>query len=378
MNVGISATKIRGGQSGVGRYVVGLVRAMLAERPDIKLHLFVLPGDQELFEFVWNKPEIITVSEKYRSPIRNVLWHQRVLPREAERLGLDLIHTTSYRRMTWSPDIPVVGTIHDLISFHDPRKSNLAQKLFSHLSAAPLAKRQRRIITGSNKTAEDIERFLDIPTRAIEVIPKGIDHSIYNPGDPATSRALLAKTHGILRPFFLYVSRLDHPRRNHLRLIEAFELFKRNTSSRWQLLLGGDDGNNAEVIHQRVADSKYKDDIHFFGYVADDDLPDLYRAARAFVFPSLFEGFGQPPLEAMACGCPVISSRAGSLGRVLGVAATTIDPLNVDDIAEKLSIIATDDGTREVMIERGIANAARFDWNKCAREVARVYDEVTS
>lgn len=376
MKVGISATKIRGGMSGIGRYVVALVRAMLDERPDVRLHIFVLQDDRPLFDFARGQAEIITVDEKYRSPLRNVLFHQRVLPQEAKRLNLDLIHTPSYRRMTSSSTIPSVTTIHDLISFHDPSKSTLAQKLYSQLSAKPMARRQQKIIASSSRTAGDIERFLEIPRESIAVIPKGIDHSIYNPGDPATSRALLAKTHGILKPFFLYVSRLDHPRRNHVHLIEAFELFKRSTQSRWQLLLGGADGREAEIIHSRAADSEFSEDIHFFGYVADDDLPDLYRSARAFVFPSLFEGFGQPPLEAMACGCPVISSRAGSLDQILGVAATTIDPLNVNDIADKLSIVATDDGTRAAMIEKGFVNAARFDWQLCARDVAQIYDEV--
>ena len=376
MNVGISATKIRGGMIGVGRYVIALVRALLVERPDIRLHIFVLRDDRRLFDFVGDRAEVIPVEEKYQSPFNNVLFHQWVLPRAAKRLKLDLIHTPSYRRMATSSTIPTVTTIHDLISFHDPLKSTLVQKLYSHLCAKPTARRQQRIITGSNRTAADIERFLEVPSKSITIIPKGIDHSIYNPGDHATSRALLAKTHRVLRPFFLYVSRLDHPRRNHVRLIEAFEIFKRKTSSRWQLLLGGGGGRDAEVIHSRAADSEFSDDIHFFGYVADDDLPDLYRAARAFVFPSLFEGFGQPPLEAMACGCPVISSRAGSLDQVLGVAATTIDPLDAHDISGKLSILATDDGTREAMIEKGFANVARFDWNKCARDVARVYDEI--
>lgn len=376
MNVGISATKIRGGMSGVGRYVVALVKAMLVERADIRLHIFVLRGDRRLFDFIRDDAEVITVDEKYRTPIRNVLFHQRILPREAARLQLDLIHTPSYRRMTPAKAIPAVTTIHDLISFHDSRKSNLLQKLYSHLFAKRTARRQHKVIASSDKTAGDIERFLGIPRESLAVIPKGIDHSVYNPGDHATARALLAKTHGLLQPFFLYISRLDHPRRNHVRLIEAFELFKRKGPSRWQLVLGGDDGRNAEAIHSRAEESDFCDDIHFFGYVADDDLPDLYRAARAFVFPSLFEGFGQPPLEAMACGCPVISSRAGSLDQVLGVAAATIDPLDPNDIAEKLSILATDDATRETFIEKGLANAARFNWNNCAREIAQVYDEV--
>lgn len=376
MKVGISATKIRGGQSGVGRYVIALGKALLEERPDIKLHIFALRGDRRLFDFAREQAEIITVEEIYQPPLRNVWWHHRVLPREAERLGLDLIHTPSYRRMTHSSTVPCLTTIHDLVSFHDRQKSNFAQSLYSHLFALPLARRQQKIIACSHKTAEDVERFLEIPSDSIEVILKGINHDIYNPGDPATARALLAKVRGLLRPFFLYVSRLDYPRRNHVRLIEAFELFKRRSKSRWQLVLGGDDGRGAGVIHTRAQESEFGEDIHFFGYVADDDLPDLYRAARAFVFPSLFDGFGQPPLEAMACGCPVISSRAGSLDQVLGVAAVTIDPTDVNEIAAKLADIATNDATRETLIKRGLANAARYDWRRCAHAVAEVYEEV--
>jgi len=375
MKVGISATKIRGGHSGVGRYVIALVKALLEERPDIELQIFALRGDRRLFDFARDAAEIVTVEEQYQSPLRNVWWHHRVFPREARRRGLDLIHTPGYRRMSHCPGIPSVATIHDLISFHDRSKSSLAQRLYSRFYARPLAQRQSRIIASSNRTARDIERFLEIPSERVTVIPKGIDHDIYNPGDPATARALLAKARGLLRPFFLYISRLDHPRRNHIRLIEAFELFKRRSGSRWQLVLGGEDGRGAGVIHTRAGESEFSEDIRFFGYVADDDLPDLYRAARAFVFPSLFEGFGQPPLEAMACGCPVISSRAGSLDQVLGVAALTIDPLDAGDIADKLAVLATDEAIRATLIEKGLANAARFDWRQCAREVGRVYDE---
>jgi hypothetical protein len=128
MKVGISATKIRGGQSGVGRYVISLVKAMLVERPDIRLHIFALRGDRRLFDFARGDVEVHMVEEKHESPLRNVLWHQRILPREAERLGLDLIHTPSYRRMTPADRVPAVTSIHDLISFHDPGKSTVAQK----------------------------------------------------------------------------------------------------------------------------------------------------------------------------------------------------------------------------------------------------------
>lgn len=376
MKVGLSTTMIQKGKGGIGQYVFALTKALIAERPDIKLHLFVLRDDIRFFDFADGKVEIVPVDEKHRSPIKNILFHQFTMPKEAKRLGLDLLHVPSYRRMIWSQSIPTVATIHDLAPFHVKGKYDIARMFYGKVVVKQIARRQQKIIAISQNTAADIEKFFGIPKKSQKLILNGLDHSRFNPGERSTAKALIAKRHDLRRPFFLYVSRLEHPAKNHVRLIEAFENFKRENDTRWQLVFGGGDWHGADIIYGRAAASEFTEDIKFLGFVDDDELPDLYRAAGAFVFPSLFEGFGLPPAEAMACGTPVISSLAGSLGEVVADAAAAIDPLKVGDITTKLTHIATSEETRQMLVAKGFENARRFDWAENAKAVAKVYEDV--
>jgi len=375
MNVGLSTTMIQGGRGGIGQYVFALVKAMLRERPDVRLHLFVLEEDVPLFEFAGDAVEIIPVAEAVRSPIKNILFHQRTVPAEAKRRGLDLLHVPSYRRMIWSQKIPTVATIHDLAPFHVAGKYDLARMFYGKVVVKLIARRQQRVIAISQNTARDIEQFFGIPRRSQKLILNGIDHERFNPGDPAAAQARVAADCGLNKPYFLYLSRLEHPAKNHVRLIEAFEQFKRENGSEWQLVFGGGDWHGAEVIHERIAGSDFAAEIKSLGFVADGLVPDLYRAAGALVYPSLFEGFGLPPAEAMACGCPVISSTAGSLGEVVADAAAIIDPEKVGDITTKLTHLATNEATRGQLAAKGLENAKRFDWGANARAVAKVYED---
>src|SRR6185503_13324463 len=156
---------------------------------------------------------------------------------------------------------------------------------------------------------------------------------------------------------------LEHPGKNHVRLISAFNQFKSATGSDWQLVFGGSDWHGAEAIHAAARQSPFASDIRMLGFVADEQLPDLYRAAEVFVYPSLYEGFGMPPIEAMACGCPVICSTRGSLGEIVGNAAAIVDPENVDSMAKQLSLLAKDGNLRERFRQAGLARARNFDWN---------------
>jgi glycosyltransferase involved in cell wall biosynthesis len=378
MKVGLSTTMIQRGKGGIGQYVFALTKALLQERPDIRLHLFVLEEDLPLFEFVNGRAEIITVSEKYRSAIRNILFHQWKIPGHARRLNLDVMHVPSYRRMIWRRPCAMVSTIHDLAPFHVKGKYDFARMFYGRVVVKRIAQRQDRIISISENTATDIERFFNIPVERQQRILNGISHERFNPGNRDTALAQVDRAHGLKNPYFLYISRLEHPAKNHVRLIEAFERFRAATGSNWELVFGGGDWHGAEVVNERIAASSCSDAIRSLGFVKDEELPDLYRAAGCFVFPSLFEGFGLPPAEAMACGCPVISSTRGSLGEVVGNAAEVIDPDDVSDIERKLTLMATDRTARNARIEAGLVNAKRFDWSANARAVADVYETVAT
>jgi glycosyltransferase involved in cell wall biosynthesis len=160
------------------------------------------------------------------------------------------------------------------------------------------------------------------------------------------------------------------------REIDAFDRFKEQTGSDWQLVLAGSDWHGADVIHARIQHSPHAGDIRTPGFVPDRDLPMLNRAAEVFVFPSLYEGFGLPPVEAMACGCPVISSTRGSLGEVVGNAAVTVDPEDIDALKTQMARLATDADLRDRLRNAGLDHAKQFDWNRTAAATMEVYRRV--
>ncbi len=372
MKVGLTATMIQGGRSGVAQYVFSLVRE-LVRSSKVDLHLFVLENEIPLFDFVRASCKIIPVPLAAAPPVKNILWHQFTLPKLASELSLDLLHVPSYRRLVRKAPCPTIGTIHDLAPFHVKGKYDIARMFYGRVIVKSLAHAQKEIISVSHCTALDIEKFFGIPERQLHVIHNGIDHDRFFPGDINAARSWIEEKHTISTPYFLYVSRLEHPGKNHVRLIQAFEKFKKNTGSSWQLALGGGDWHGSEVIKAAAAASPYVNDIRFLGFVPDADLPHLYRAAQAMVYPSLFEGFGLPPVEAMACGTPVISSTRGALEEVVADAALTIDPEDVDDIANALTKIASDPTLAETLKGKGLTNAARFHWSRTAAEVIDVY-----
>jgi glycosyltransferase involved in cell wall biosynthesis len=378
MRIGISTSVMQRGRSGVGQYVLALVRALLADARRHEFTLFVLEEDLPLFAFAAAAMKLAPVSERFRAPLRNVLWHQLQLPCLARKLGLDVLHVPSYRRMLWPHPCARVVTIHDLAPFRVPGKYDLARMLYGRLVVPWLARRQDQIIAVSQFTAADIDTFLDLPHPRRRVIHNGIDHKRFCPGSPAAAKAEVARNHGLSQPYFLYVARLEHPAKNHARLIAAFNRFKSETGSPWQLVLAGSDWHGAEVVHGLIRASAFAADIRPLGFLPDAELPSLYRAAELFVFPSLFEGFGMPPIEAMACGCPVLTSRRGALGEVVGDAAAILDPESAEDIQAQLTRLAGDAHAREELRAKGLARAPLFDWQRTAAATLDAYADAVA
>ncbi|MBB5350896.1 glycosyltransferase involved in cell wall biosynthesis [Haloferula luteola] len=375
MKVGLTATMVQGGKSGVAQYVFALVRELM-KRKDLELFVFVLEDERKLFDFARDHCELVEVPREFAPPVKNILWHQLRLPGMAGELQLDVLHVPSYRRLVRKAPCPTVGTIHDLAPFHVRGKYDVARMFYGRVVVKDLARRQDGLIAVSHCTAQDIERFFGIPQEGIEVIHNGIDHHRFQPGEPAAARAWMASKHAMDAPFFLYISRLEHPGKNHVRLIEAFNQFKCETGSDWQLALGGGEWHGAEAIHAAAAASPFAKDIRFLGFVPDGDLATIYQASRCMVYPSLFEGFGLPPVEAMACGTPVISSTRGALEEVVADAARVIDPEDVADMARALVAVASDPAEAGALREKGLANAQRFVWAHAADRVVEVYRRV--
>lgn len=373
IKVGLTTSVIQRGKTGIAQWLFALTKALAAHREELDLTLFVLEEDRPLFDYAKDLFTIHPVPEACRNPIKDIAWHQRQLPKLAKQLSLDVIHTPSYRRLIATKVCPTVGTIHDLAPFRLAGKYDWKRMLFGKYFVPYFARRNTRITAVSQFTADDITRFFGIPQSQISVILNGLDHNRFSPESKTENEAKLKEKYNIDAPIFLYIARIEHPGKNHLRLIRAFENMKKETGSPWKMVFGGSDWHGAEVIHEAIKTSPHRDDFRVTGFVPDEELADLYRLADAFVFPSLFEGFGLPPVEAMACGTPVISSPRGSLAEVIGDGSLVIEPEDENSICSALQQVATDSALRENLRQKGFTNAQRFRWDTAAKATLSEY-----
>ncbi|HUS33723.1 MAG TPA: glycosyltransferase family 1 protein [Verrucomicrobiae bacterium] len=373
MKIGISTSVIQRGKTGIAHYLFSLLAELRPFTDEHTFVLFVLEEDVSLFNFLEGSMEIVKVPEQYRKPVANIRWHQTKLPKLCAELNLDAIHVPSYRRLLFRAPCPKIGTIHDLAPFHVRGKYDIARMLYGRYVVKSLARRQDALITVSRTTARDVTRFFGVPEDEIDVVYNGLDHARFQPGLRDEDNTVL-KDFNLDAPYFLYVARLEHPGKNHVRLIEAFDQYKAVTRSNHLLVLGGADWHGAEAIHQAAERSPHSADIRRVGYISDAQLPGLYRRATAMVYPSLFEGFGMPPVEAMACNCPVICSDRGSLAEIAAPAACIIDPENISQMADALRRISLEPNFANGLRKAGLQHAAKFNWKHAAAATLAVYE----
>ena len=183
MRIGISTSVIQRGQTGIAQYLFALLRAFLPYSSENQFVLFVLEQDLPLFDFVKEKMQIVPVREQFRSPIKNILWHQRALPSLVRSLKLDVLHVPSYRRLLWSRPCPLVATIHDLAPFRVAKKYSRARMFYGRVVARRLAQRQDEVIAISENTTRDVVEFFDVPRERIQVIHNGVEHDRFFPGN---------------------------------------------------------------------------------------------------------------------------------------------------------------------------------------------------
>jgi glycosyltransferase involved in cell wall biosynthesis len=372
LHVALSTSVNQRGKSGVAAYLFGLIDGLVNSCPDIRLTLFGLPDDRPLFARWLDRAAWQDVPPSCRSAVRDILWHQFVFPRRLRTVGAEVVHIPSYRRILARPPCPQVVTVHDCAAFHVRGKYDAARMAYGRHVVPRLARRARRLLTVSRATALDVEKFFHRPASAIDVVWNGIDHRRFLPSSPDSLAGFRAR-HGLARPYLVYLARIEHPAKNHVRLIEAYErLVGARPDLPHDLVLAGADWHGAEIVHARVASSPLRARIRATGFVSAEDLPLWYGGAELLAYPSLFEGFGLPPVEAMACGCPVVCSDRGSLGEIVGDAARIVDPESPDAIAAGLAdVLAAPANWRE----RGLARAKLFDWTRCAQSTAAIYRE---
>jgi len=236
-------------------------------------------------------------------------------------------------------------------------------------------KRADMVIAVSESTKKDILRNVDIEEDKVSVIHEGYDKR-FRKTDSGRSIVTTGK-YGIRSKYLLFVGMLE-PRKNISRLIDAYGLLSDETRSEYSLVIAGAKGWMYEDIFRSAGLIRSPGKVIFTGHVPDDDLVDLYNGAELFIYPSLYEGFGLPVIEAMACGVPVITSNISSLPEVSGNAARLIDPVNIADIKDSMEFILSNSSVRQGMIEKGLENVKRFSYEKMAKETLGLYNKAVN
>ncbi len=299
-------------------------------------------------------------------PLVRIGWEQLVQPFVVWQEKIDLLHSLAFVTPLISP-CPSVITIYDLSFLTFPQGFKYLNCLYLTLLTRLSARKARRIITISESTKRDTVRLLGVSSEKVDIVYCGVDKAFH----PLSKRevAPFRQKCGLPERMILFVGTIE-PRKNVVRLVEAYSRLR---DGQVKLVIGGARGWLYEEVFARVEELELTGDVLFPGYIPPDELPLWYNAAELFVYPSLYEGFGLPPLEAMACGTPVITSNVSSLPEVVGEAGLTVDPMDSKGLAEAMNQVLGDEALRQSMRERGLARAGHFSWAKAARETVEVY-----
>jgi glycosyltransferase involved in cell wall biosynthesis len=361
---------------GVGTYIRNVVRTLA--RLDRDGEYFLIGSPAKVAEFGELPPNfhLVSLNESDNTLQGNLAFRTIV-----KRLACDVVHIP---HLFWIPrglGCPYVLTVHDLLEhmYGSRDASSLRRSLHFYLTRRVL-RRAARVIAVSQFTKNEIEKLLAISDERIEVVYNAIDERFLHGHATDADRDLIAQRYLVNYPFILYAGAI-RPHKNVVRIIEAFsalksELLKEQQFPDLKLIIIGDDLSSHPRLRRTVVRSCVQHDVRFLGFVPIDVLRIFYDVAKVFVFPSLYEGFGLPPLEAMAHGTPVVTSNTSSLPEVAGNAALLVNPENVFEIQRGLQRALLDPALRAQMKQRGYEQAQRFSWTASVSRILEIYREV--
>jgi len=375
MRIGIDTFACDGGKSGVGMYLTQFLK-----------HIPPSEAPFELFGWEYDRYNYSDVAPNFQFIPRctvhgrtaNSFWHLFRYPKFASSRNYDAcFFPAAHRRPPYKSPCPTIGVVHDLAAYWGTRETREHLGALLRMIFPDSLRRLDRVIAVSEWVKKELVERALVKENRIEVVPNGIDHSAFFPRQRNEESVLLIQPFSFRRPYVLCVSRIDYPVKNHINLIEAFGIFKERTKYPHRLVLAGGDSNNADKVKEAAAASAWRGDIFFTGYFPIKSLPELYAGSDFAIFPSMYEGFGMGALEAMASGVPVLCARAASMPEAAEHAALYFDPLNAEDMADRMVTVSTDSNVYQECRRLGLERAKAFSWERCVERTLQIIHETS-
>lgn len=383
MIVGVDIRSLAAGkQSGVEEYVRGLLTELFRQYPEYRFVLFFNAWGKVAPDLSFAQGFSHVTLRRFRFPnklLNFCLWYLRYPKLDRLIGGVDVFWMPNMNFAAISRAARLVVTVHDLSFEWFPETFSLKQRLWHFLvNLRGLLACADQVVAISQSTADDIATRYAIARERITVIPSGVGERFHLLDRNSLELLDVQKRYELPYRFILSLGTLE-PRKNLLSLLRAYEVFHQTAVgelTKYELVIAGTPGWKCEEFLSAVRRSPVRHHVHLLGFIAEEDKTALYNLASVFVYPSFYEGFGFPPLEALACGVPVIASHSSSLPEVLGTAAVLIDPYRPDEIRQALSHILSDKDYQVMLRERALAQAARFTWPAAARALADTFSAI--
>jgi glycosyltransferase involved in cell wall biosynthesis len=373
VKIGVDTFACDGGESEVGLYLINILKR--------------LPPSGDLYElFGWDFDRFAYTDAGYgldfipqcsvTGESANALWHYFKYPDFAKKRAYNAcFFPVAHRRVPMHSPCPTIGTVHEMTTHWVRQKKREQQGHFFRFLLPNALRKLDKAIAVSNWIKQMLIEVVGIRDSVIEVVPQGVDLSLFYPRSSNEESTVLIQPFSFRRPYILYYARIEHPSKNHVRLIEAFGIFKDRTHYPHRLVLAGADSYGAETVKDAASISPYKTDIFFAGAFPQKRMPELYAGADMVVIPSLFEGFGSGVLEAFASGIPVACAQSAGLPEIVGSCGLYFDPKNPADIADRMVTLASNRDIYRECRASGLARAQEFSWERCVQRTLSIIRE---
>ena len=375
--VALNAVALNPYSGGLGVYLQQLVSFFIRQETELDLRIFLNENDAEnMIPLDVRKDILISLEIPSRNAPVRILKEAILWPKILKQGRFDLYHSP----MSYFPfaiPVPAVLTVHDLRSFHLDESYGMLRRTFLNQRIRSSVKTAHHIIAISQFTKDDIMDLFDVPGERISVIHEGIDVERFRMPVDQEKWSAVQQRYGLPEKYILSVGHLE-PRKNYIALLKAYLHLKKKVQPVPRIVIVGQKNWDYQPIFQFVSDHGLEESILFTHFVETGDMPAIYQKALFFITPSLFEGFGFTPLEAMAAGTPVAFSNTTSLPEIVGQAGLGFNPRDPEEIAVKMELLLTDPLLRRELISKGTENLQRFSWNVCCQQTLTLYHQILS